>query len=103
MNNGYVANSDEYGRVIAKVAVTQICERVGFRSFSDTNVLEALADLALRYVKDLGKTAKFYLNVANRTECNVFDLIQSLEDLGSDIGYPGGLEKCRCYSWVGMM
>nr|GEV53042.1 transcription initiation factor TFIID subunit 8 [Tanacetum cinerariifolium]GEW26806.1 transcription initiation factor TFIID subunit 8 [Tanacetum cinerariifolium] len=95
MNNGYVANSDEYGRAIGRVAVAQICQRVGFRSFSD-NVLEGLADLALRYVKDLAKTAKFYANVANRTECNVFDVIQSLEDLGSDIGYPGGSEKCRC-------
>ena len=26
----------------------------------------------------------------------MFDVIQSLEDLGSDIGYPGGSEKCRC-------
>ncbi|KAJ9536250.1 hypothetical protein OSB04_un000570 [Centaurea solstitialis] len=83
--------SDEFGRAISKVAVAQICERVGFESFNDT-ALEALADVAIRYVRDLGKIAKFYANVANRTECNVFDVIQGLEDLGSSTGFPGGSE-----------
>nr|XP_043612697.1 transcription initiation factor TFIID subunit 8-like [Erigeron canadensis] len=87
------AASDEFGRAIAKVAVTQICERVGFHSFNDS-VLDALADIAIRYVKDLGKTAKFYANVANRTECNVFDVIQCLEDMGCSVGFPGGSERC---------
>ncbi|KAI3721573.1 hypothetical protein L2E82_32589 [Cichorium intybus] len=45
-------------------------------------------------MKDLGKTTKFYASIANRTECNVFDLIQSLEDSCSSIGFPGGLEFC---------
>ncbi|KAI3522839.1 hypothetical protein L1887_00890 [Cichorium endivia] len=85
--------ADEFGRAIAKVAVAQICERVGFQSVNDS-ALESLADIAIRYVKDLGKTAKFYANVANRTECNVFDVIQSLEDSCSSIGFPGGSEVC---------
>lgn len=85
--------SDEFGRAIAKIAVTQICARVGFDSFNNS-ALDSLADIAIRYVRDLGKTAKFYANVANRTECNVFDIIQSLEDLGSSTGFPGGSEVC---------
>ncbi|XP_071709434.1 transcription initiation factor TFIID subunit 8-like [Rutidosis leptorrhynchoides] len=85
--------SDEFGRAIAKIAVTQICERLGFDSFNDS-AIDALADIAIRYVRDLGNTAKFYANVANRTECNVFDIIQSLEDLGSSTGFPGGSELC---------
>ncbi|KAI3716677.1 hypothetical protein L1987_67713 [Smallanthus sonchifolius] len=83
--------ADEFGRSIAKVAIGQICERIGFDSSNDS-ALEALADIAIRYVRDLGKTAKFYANVANRTECNVFDVIQSLEDLDSSTGFPGGSE-----------
>ncbi|KAL7595640.1 transcription initiation factor TFIID subunit 8 [Lactuca sativa] len=85
--------ADEFGRAVAKVAVAQICERVGFHSVNDS-ALASLADIAIRYVKDLGKTSKFYANVANRTECNVFDVIQSLEDLSSSVGFPGGSETC---------
>lgn len=85
--------SDEFGRAIAKIAVAQICERVGFESVNDS-ALESLADIAIRYVKDLGKAGKFYANLANRTECNVFDVIQSLEDSSSSIGFPGGSEVC---------
>ncbi|XP_076897350.1 transcription initiation factor TFIID subunit 8-like [Bidens hawaiensis] len=96
INNNNINNrvaADEFGRSIAKVAVGQICERVGFHSSNDS-ALEALSDIVIRYIKDLGKTAKFYANVANRTECNVFDIIQSLEDLGSSVGFPGGSEPC---------
>ncbi|KAL4592158.1 hypothetical protein LXL04_005144 [Taraxacum kok-saghyz] len=89
--------ADEFGRAVAKVAVAQICERAGFQSVNDS-ALESLADIAIRYVRDLGKTAKFYANVANRTECNVFDVIQSLEDSGSSIGFPGGSETCTSLS-----
>lgn len=94
--------ADEFGRAISKVAVAQICERVGFQSFNDT-ALEALADVAIRYVRDLGKIAKFYANVANRTECNVFDVIQGLEDLGSSTGFPGGSEICTSLVGSGAM
>lgn len=92
MSNGGRVVEDEFGRAIAKVAVTQICERIGFESCNDS-ALEALADLAIRFVKDLGKVSIFYTNVANRTECNVFDIIQGLEDLSSSIGFPGGSER----------
>ncbi|KAJ0940843.1 putative transcription factor Hap3/NF-YB family [Helianthus annuus] len=94
--------ADEFGRSISKVAVGQICERLGFYSANDS-ALEALADIIIRYVKDLGKTAKFYANVANRTECNVFDVIQGLEDLGSSVGYPGGSEGCSSVLASGVM
>ncbi|KAD5508493.1 hypothetical protein R6Q59_030891 [Mikania micrantha] len=93
---------DEFGRSIAKVAVAQICERLGFDSCNDS-ALEALADVAIRYVKDLGKTVKFYANVANRTECNVFDVIQGLEDLGSSTGFPGGSDVCTSLLGSGVM
>ncbi|KAK9072804.1 hypothetical protein SSX86_009239 [Deinandra increscens subsp. villosa] len=88
-----VFSVDEFGRCIAKVAVAQICERVGFDSCNDS-ALESLADIAIRFVRDLGKTAKFYANVANRTESNVFDVIQGLEDLGS---------VDRVSGWVGSL
>ncbi|KAK9072802.1 hypothetical protein SSX86_009237 [Deinandra increscens subsp. villosa] len=97
-----VFSVDEFGRCIAKVAVAQICERVGFDSCNDS-ALESLADIAIRFVRDLGKTAKFYANVANRTESNVFDVIQGLEDLGSSTGFPGGSEACTSLLQSGAM
>eukprot|EP01018_Ginkgo_biloba_P016821 Gb_38800 [translate_table: standard] len=39
--------------------------------------LEALEDITLCYLKDLGKDAHYYANLASRTHCNVFDVIQT--------------------------
>lgn len=82
------AVADEYGRAVSKTAAAQMCESVGFESFNES-ALEALSDIAVRYLCDLGKTASFYANLAGRTECNVFDIIQGLEDLGSSTGFLG--------------
>ncbi|KAL2533639.1 Transcription initiation factor TFIID subunit 8 [Abeliophyllum distichum] len=80
------AGEDNFGRAISRIAVAQICENVGFESFNES-ALDSLADLAIRYLLDLGKTAKFYSNLAGRTDCNVFDIIQGLEDLGMSSGF----------------
>ncbi|KAF8378574.1 hypothetical protein HHK36_029919 [Tetracentron sinense] len=73
---------DDFGREIAKIAVAQICESSGFQSFNQS-ALEALSDILVRYLRDLGKTANFYSNLAGRTDCNIFDIVKGLEDLGS--------------------
>ncbi|KAL2897440.1 Transcription initiation factor TFIID subunit 8 [Bienertia sinuspersici] len=75
-------------RAIAKIAVAQICENEGFQSFQHS-ALEALADVGVRYMKELGKTSNLYANQDGRSECNVFDVIKGLEDLGSVQGFPG--------------
>ncbi|KAI3833029.1 hypothetical protein MKW92_032980 [Papaver armeniacum] len=87
--------SDEFGLAIARIAVAQICETYGFQSFQQS-ALEALSDIAIRYLCELGKTAHFYANLADRTECNVFDIIQGLEDLGSSHGFIGATDINRC-------
>lgn len=82
------AGGEEFVRAIARIAVAQICETEGFQSFQQS-ALEALADVAVRYIKEIGKTANLYANLAGRSECNVLDVIQGLEDLGSIQGFPG--------------
>ncbi|KAF5201380.1 Transcription initiation factor tfiid subunit [Thalictrum thalictroides] len=77
--------SDDYGRAISKIAVSQICENVGFESLQQSS-LDLLSEITLRYLRDLGKTAHFYANIAGRSDCNVFDIIQGLEDLGPSQG-----------------
>lgn len=76
---------DEFGRAVANTAVAQICEGLGFHGIQRT-ASETLADIALRYLSDLGKAAHFYANLCGRTECNAFDVILAMEDMGPGSG-----------------
>ncbi|XP_051119836.1 transcription initiation factor TFIID subunit 8 [Andrographis paniculata] len=73
--------ASHFGSEISRIAVAQICNSVGFEGFNKS-ALESLSDIAIRCISDLGKTSKFIANLAGRTECNVFDVVQGLEDLG---------------------
>ncbi|KAK6126212.1 hypothetical protein DH2020_040055 [Rehmannia glutinosa] len=91
-NNSIIrSGASNYGRAISRIAVAQVCESIGFEGF-DESALDSLADIVIRYLCDLGKTSKFYANLAGRTECNVFDVAQGLEDLGMPQGFPGASE-----------
>ncbi|KAK7345534.1 hypothetical protein VNO77_16138 [Canavalia gladiata] len=79
-------DDDDFGRATAKLAVAQVCESVGFHGARES-ALEAFADVAIRYLVDLGKTASFHANVAGRSECGVFDVFLGLEDLESPRGF----------------
>ncbi|KAL0316217.1 UNVERIFIED_CONTAM: Transcription initiation factor TFIID subunit [Sesamum radiatum] len=81
----------DFGRAISRIAVAQVCESIGFEGFNES-ALDSLADVAIRYISDLGKTSKFYANLAGRTECNVFDVVQGLEDIGMSQGFSGASE-----------
>ncbi|CAM8965214.1 unnamed protein product [Rhodiola kirilowii] len=86
---------DEFGRAVAMIAVAQICETEGYQSFQQS-ALETLSNVAVRYIQNLGKSAKFHANLARRTGCNIFDVLQSLEDFGAVQGFPGASEIDRC-------
>lgn len=87
--------SDDFGRAISRTAVAQICESVGFEIFNES-ALESLADIAIKYMFDLGKTASSSANFAGRTQCNVFDIIQGLEDMCASTGFLRASEVDRC-------
>lgn len=74
------ANPDEYGRKVSKMAVAQICEAIGFDSVKQSS-LQALSEIALRFISDLGKSSNFYANLAGRSQSNVFDILKASEDL----------------------
>jgi transcription initiation factor TFIID subunit 8 len=84
---------DAFGRSVAKLAVAQVCEATGFHALQQSAV-ETLADIALRYLGDLGKAAHSYANLSGRTQCNALDVILGIEDLGS--GLAGAAETSRC-------
>ncbi|XP_022741646.1 transcription initiation factor TFIID subunit 8-like [Durio zibethinus] len=89
------SKSDDFALAIAKVAIAQVCESVGFQG-SQHSALETLSDIIVRYIYSVGKTANFNANLAGRAEANVFDVIQGLEELGSGLGFAGGSDFDRC-------
>ncbi|XP_042491957.1 transcription initiation factor TFIID subunit 8-like [Macadamia integrifolia] len=93
---------DDFGRAIAKISVAQICKSAGFQGFQQS-ALEALSDIVIRYLRDLGKTAQFYANLAGRMQCNVFDIVQGLEDLGASQGFSGASNVHRCPAGSGVV
>lgn len=94
--------ADNFGRAVSKIVVAQICESVGFQS-SKESALDALADIAIRYLCDLGKIANSYANLTGRTECNVFDIIRALEVLEASQGFPGAGDVGHCLVRSGTM
>ncbi|XP_073287808.1 transcription initiation factor TFIID subunit 8-like [Primulina huaijiensis] len=82
------SGTNKFGRAISRIFVAQMCESIGFQGVNES-ALDSLAGIAIRYISDLGKTAKFHANLAGRAECNVFDVIQGLVDLGSSQGFSG--------------
>ncbi|XWS43568.1 hypothetical protein CRYUN_Cryun16bG0115300 [Craigia yunnanensis] len=87
--------ADDFGRVVSKIAVAQICESVGYHGFKES-ALEALIDISIQYLCDLGKNASFHANLAGRAECNLFDITRALEDLGALPGFPGASDIGNC-------
>lgn len=79
----------EFSFRLTKVALAQICKSVGFKA-AQSSALEALTDIATRYLKVIAKLAADSANSCRRTESNLLDVIVALEDLGSVRGFRGG-------------
>ncbi|CAH9092589.1 unnamed protein product [Cuscuta epithymum] len=90
-----VAVKDEFAQAIARIAVSQICEGVGFQN-THQSALDTLSDVAVRYIQDVGKCANLSANSAGRSQCNLFDVIEGLEDLGYAQGYSGASDVNHC-------
>lgn len=95
-------NPDNFGRQISKIAVSQICESTGFHS-AQRSALDTLADIAIRFICELGRTAHFYANLSGRTSCSEFDIIQGLEDLGSSHGFTSASDVHHCLVGSGVV
>ncbi|KAG8366962.1 hypothetical protein BUALT_Bualt16G0022800 [Buddleja alternifolia] len=93
---------DEFAQAIARIAVAQICEGLGFQSFQQS-ALDSLADVGVRYIREIGKVASSYANLGNRSECNVFDVIQGLEVLNSVQGFSGFSDVAHSLSGSGVV
>lgn len=96
------SGGDDFATAVARMAVAQICEGEGFQSFQQS-ALDALTDVAVRYIFQIGKTACLYANLAGRSECNAFDVVQGLEDLGSGRGFSGASDVNHCLANSGVI
>lgn len=90
-----VTVKDEFAQAVARIAVAQICEGVGFQNFHQS-AMDTLSDVAVRYIRDVGKIANSCANLAGRSQCNVFDVIEGLEDLGYIQGFSGASDVSHC-------
>lgn len=90
VNDVQVAETpSEFSFAIAKTAVSQICRSVGYKR-SKFNALEALTNVTTKYIEAIARSAASFANASNRTESNLFDLINGIHDLCSVRGFPGG-------------
>lgn len=87
-NSSIQSGAGDFGLGLSRIAVAQVCESVGFEGCTEP-ALDSLAEIAIRYICDLGRTSKFLANLAGRAESNVFDVVQGLEDLVMSQGYSG--------------
>ncbi|CAL5203460.1 unnamed protein product [Lathyrus oleraceus] len=74
---------------IAKTAVSQICQSAGYKR-SKYDALEALTNVTTKYLEAIARSAASFANASNRTESNLFDLINGIHDMCSVRGVPGG-------------
>ncbi|KAF3777583.1 hypothetical protein EJ110_NYTH42455 [Nymphaea thermarum] len=85
----------DFARAVAQINVAQICESVGYQAFRQS-ALVSLADISIRYIRDLGRAACFHANTSGRTESNVYDVIRALKELHCSVGFSDVSESSRC-------
>lgn len=76
--------ADQFSRALARVAVVQVAEAVGFDAVQ-SHAADAIADVLLRYITQLGAASHSYAEMAGRSDTNVFDILLAFEDLGVNI------------------
>lgn len=81
----------DFSFALAKIAVSQICQSVGFKR-TQLYALETLTNVATKYLQAISKSAASFSNAANRTEPNLFDLINAVHDICSVQGFPTASE-----------
>ncbi|KAK4420992.1 Transcription initiation factor TFIID subunit [Sesamum alatum] len=81
-------SESEFSFTLARVAVAQICQSVGFKG-AQSSALEALTDIATRYLEAIAKLGAASSNSNCRTQSNLPDIIVAVEDLASVQGFRG--------------
>ncbi|CAH8384369.1 unnamed protein product [Eruca vesicaria subsp. sativa] len=85
---------------LTRVAVSQICLSVGYTSTDTSSTLNSLTLITTKFLQSIAELAASFSNSANRTEANLFDIVNGLQDtaLATSDCFPGGstLHKSHC-------
>jgi len=100
---GGSGTGDEFGRAVARAAVAQALEAAGF-DCAHRSAVDAVVDVLLRYITHLGRSAAFNANLAGRALANELDVIQALEEVGSNTdGFAGASATGHCLVGSGVV
>lgn len=83
-----VVNPRDFSLTVTKVAVSQICQSVGFKA-AQRCALDTLTGVATKYMEAISKWAASYSHASNRTEPNLIDLINAAHDMCLFQGFVG--------------
>lgn len=82
------AKPSEFSFAIAKIAVSQICQSVGFKA-TQPSALETLTQVATRYLQAIAKSSASSSAASSRSQSNIFDITNALHDLHLLQGFSG--------------
>ncbi|EOA36643.1 hypothetical protein CARUB_v10011903mg [Capsella rubella] len=76
---------------LTRIAVSQICQSTGYKS-ADSSALNTLTQITAKFLQSLAGLASSFSNAANRTEANLFDIVNGLQDIALSTSdcFPGG-------------
>ncbi|KAL0695871.1 hypothetical protein Bca4012_063051 [Brassica carinata] len=82
----------EFSFSLTRVAVSQICLSVGYTSTDTSSTLDTLTLITTKFLQSIAELAASFSNSANRTEANLFDIVNGLQDtaLATSDCFPGG-------------
>lgn len=72
--------SEDYKRLVGKLALCQLAQEMGFSSIS-SQALDTLEEVMELLIEKIGLRAKQIAEHTGRTECNLFDTIRALDVL----------------------
>lgn len=75
---------------LIKVAVSQICQSVGYKSVQQS-AIDTLSSITAKYIEQVAKLAAWNSQQSNRTESNIFDLINALHGMQNS-----GIQQNSC-------
>ncbi|XP_010478564.1 PREDICTED: transcription initiation factor TFIID subunit 8 [Camelina sativa] len=76
---------------LTRLAVSQICQSIGYKA-TDSSALNTLTVTTTKFLQSLAGLASSFSNAANRTESNLFDVVNGLQDIALSTSdcFPGG-------------
>ncbi|CAL9216945.1 unnamed protein product [Arabidopsis halleri] len=85
------ATTAEFSFSLTKIAVSQICQSIGYKA-TDSSALNTLTLTTTKFLQSLAELAASFSNTANRTEVNLFDIVNGLQDIALSTSdcFPGG-------------